>query len=206
MLVKELDVAPDNRFYWTDSTTVLKYLTNEKARYKTFLANRVQTIRDTTTPDEWHYVDSALNPADDASCGLTMSRFLENKRWINGPSFLWKAMDEWPKRPVDVTVDALDDPEVAVTSTNTTVSGQHNEIMGYFSRFSQWYRLKRAIAWLLRIKPRQDRNRHSLVDSSTQNKTPRPIVIEELEKAEVTILKIVQAESFSDDVSALKRV
>ena len=62
------------------------------------------------------------------------------------------------------------------------------------------------IAWLLRMKPRQDRNRHSPVDSSTQNKTPRLIVIEELEKAEVTILKIVQAESFSDDVSALKGV
>ena len=115
-------------------------------------------------------------------------------------------MDEWPKRPVDVTVNALDDPEIAVISTNTTVSGQSNEIMGYFCRFSQWYRLKRAIAWLLRMKPRQDRNRHCLVDSSTQNKTPRPIVIEELEKAEVTILKIVQAESFSDDVSALKGV
>ena len=134
MLVKELDVAPDNRFYWTDSTTVLKYLTNEKARYKTFVTNRVQTIKDTTTPDEWHYVYSALNPADDASRGLTMSRFLENKRWINGPSFLWKAMDEWPKRPVDVTVNALDDPEIAVISTNTTVSGQPNEIMEYFSR------------------------------------------------------------------------
>ena len=158
VLAKELDVTPDNRFYWTDSTTVLKYLTNEKARYKTFVANRVQTIRDTTTPDEWHYVDSALNPADDASRALTMSRFLENKRWINGPSFLWKAMDEWPKRLVDVTVNALDDPEVAVISTNTTVSGQPNEIMGYFSRFSQWYRLERAIAWLLRKKPRQDRN------------------------------------------------
>ena len=30
MLVKELDVVLDNRFYWTDSTTVLKYLINEK--------------------------------------------------------------------------------------------------------------------------------------------------------------------------------
>ena len=32
MLVKELDVSPDDLFYWTDSTTVLKYLTNDKAR------------------------------------------------------------------------------------------------------------------------------------------------------------------------------
>ncbi|CAB4017958.1 Hypothetical predicted protein, partial [Paramuricea clavata] len=201
-----LDVSPDDRFYWTDSTTVLKYLTNDKARYKTFVANRVQTIRDTTATHEWHYVDSALNPADDASRGLKMSRFLENKRWINGPSFLWKATDEWPKRPVDVSVNTLDDPEVAVISANTIVSGQHNEILEYFSRFSQWYRLKKAIAWLLRMKPRRDRNRRNLGDSSTQDMTPKPIMVEELEKAEVTILKIIQAESFPDEVSALKRV
>ncbi|CAB4021922.1 uncharacterized protein LOC110248158 [Paramuricea clavata] len=205
-LVKELDVSPDDRFYWTDSTTLLKYFTNDKARYKTFVANRVQTIRDTTAPHEWHYVDSALNPADDASRGLKMSRFLENKRWINGPSFLWKATDEWPKRPADVSINTLDDPEVAAISANTIISGQHNEILEYFSRFSQWYRLKKAIAWLLRMKPRQDRNRRNLGDSSTQDKTLKPIMVEELEKAEVTIVKIVQAESFPDEISVLKRV
>ena len=139
MLVNELDVAQDDRFFWTDSTTVLKYLTNEKARYKTFVANRVQAIRDTTASCEWHYVDSSLNPADDASRGLKMLRFLDNKRWINGPSFLWKATDEWPKQPVDVNVNTLDDPEVALISTSTIVSGQPNKMMEYFSRYSQWY-------------------------------------------------------------------
>jgi hypothetical protein len=36
--------------------------------------------------------------------------------------------------------------------------------------------------------------------------TPKPIMVEELEKAEVTILKIVQVESFPDEISALKTV
>lgn len=44
-LIKELDVPPDANFYWTDSTTVLKYLANNKALYKIFVANRVQTIQ-----------------------------------------------------------------------------------------------------------------------------------------------------------------
>ncbi len=34
MLVKEVDDTPDDLFYWTDSTTVLKYVINDKARYK----------------------------------------------------------------------------------------------------------------------------------------------------------------------------
>jgi hypothetical protein len=56
------------------------------------------------------------------------------------------------------------------------------------------------------MKPRQYRNRRNLSDSSTQDMTPKPIMVEELEKAEVTILKIVQVESFPDEISALKRV
>jgi hypothetical protein len=94
-------------------------------------------------------------------------------------------------------VNTLDDPEIAVISTNTTESGQLNEILEYVSRFSQWYRLMKAMAWLLRMKPRRDRNRRSLVDSSTQDMTPKLSMVEELEKAEVTILKIVQAESLT---------
>ncbi|CAB4036630.1 PREDICTED: uncharacterized protein LOC107329016 [Paramuricea clavata] len=56
------------------------------------------------------------------------------------------------------------------------------------------------------MKPRRDRNGRNLGDSSTRGMTPKPIMVEELEKAEVTILKIIQAESFPDEVSALKRV
>lgn len=116
MLVKEFDDTTEDRFYWTDSTTVLKYLSNDKARYKTFVANRVQTIRDNSKPNEWKYVDSVSNPADDASRGLKMSRFLEGKRWTNGSPFLWKPINEWPECTVDVSINTFDDPEVAVSS------------------------------------------------------------------------------------------
>ena len=34
------------------------------------MANRVQSIWDSTEPSQWHYVEGLLNPADDASRGL----------------------------------------------------------------------------------------------------------------------------------------
>ena len=81
--------------------------------------------------------------------------------------------------------------------------GQRNDMIEYFSRFSQWYRLKKAIAWLLRMKPTRERNTQNL-DSSSKNATLKSITVDELEKAEVTILKIVQADVFLDEINALK--
>ena len=120
------------------------------------MANRVQTIRDRTEPNEWHYVDSTSNPADDASRGLKILCFLERRRCVNAPMFLWKPVDEWPECPIDVNTNAPDDPEITIVSLNTAVVNQRNDMMQQFARFPQWYRLKKVVAWLLRIKLRQN--------------------------------------------------
>ena len=39
-------------------------------RFKIFVANLVQQIRDQTDKRQWHYVETTNNPADDASRGL----------------------------------------------------------------------------------------------------------------------------------------
>ena len=70
MIGNELDEPVESKTYWTDSTTVLKYIRNDKKRFHVFVTNRVQMIRDATNPDQRRYVDSKLNPADDASRGF----------------------------------------------------------------------------------------------------------------------------------------
>ena len=87
-LLRELDTPPDTRFFWTYSTTVLKYLSNDQARYKIFVANRVQTIRDSTELNERHYVDSEQNLADSASRGVKIPSFIQETTWIDAPTFL----------------------------------------------------------------------------------------------------------------------
>ena len=52
MIARELDEPVNSRHFWTDSTTVLKYISNEN------VANRVQTIRDATNPYQWRCVSS----------------------------------------------------------------------------------------------------------------------------------------------------
>ena len=88
MLRKELDYNKMVDVYVTDSKVVLDYLNNEARPFDVFVANRVQQIRDETSPEQWRYVKSKENPAGEAFRGLTTREFLDNERWLSGPSFL----------------------------------------------------------------------------------------------------------------------
>ena len=69
MLKNELDIHVDDEIFWTDSKVVLGYINSDVRRFKVFVANRAQQIKDHTSPKQWHYVESSSNPADDALRG-----------------------------------------------------------------------------------------------------------------------------------------
>ncbi len=98
MLRRELDIEDLKQTCWTDSQIVLGYIANETKRFKTFVANRVQVIRDHSEIKEWKYVDTKHNPADDASHGLRASEIAKNSRWFRGPDFLWKLENQCQKK------------------------------------------------------------------------------------------------------------
>lgn len=56
MIKKELELAISDSFFWTDSTSVLKYILNNTQRFKTFVANRVSMICDLTQKSQWHHI------------------------------------------------------------------------------------------------------------------------------------------------------
>ncbi len=85
MLRQELQINLEDSNFWTDSTTVLRYIENDSTRLKTFVANRVSLIREASKPSQWRYVSSADNPADQASRGLNADNLIESKNWIKGP-------------------------------------------------------------------------------------------------------------------------
>ena len=114
LISKELDYpAPlGDTFFWTDSTTVLRYMENETKRFQTFVANRITLIRERSSPSQWKYVESKKNPADCASRGLSVGSFLVTNSWIREPDFLWTSEDSWPERPPSISEVTNDDPEV----------------------------------------------------------------------------------------------
>ncbi|XP_052472158.1 uncharacterized protein LOC128028879 [Carassius gibelio] len=80
MLKTELQLELENSTFWSDSTTVLKYIRNETKRCHTFVANRISTIRETTAVSQWRYVDTKQNPADEASRGVKIEYLLTGNK------------------------------------------------------------------------------------------------------------------------------
>ncbi|XP_015754706.1 PREDICTED: uncharacterized protein LOC107334287 [Acropora digitifera] len=177
MMKHELDVTVEREYFWTDSKCVLSYIVNKDKRFQTFVANRITTIHEGSRPDQWYYVDTCSNPADDVSRGLSAEEFIHKNRWINGPSFLWEAEDCWPRQP-DIPVEIReDDPE-----------------------------LKKLIAWILRYRCNLlrecCRRKEGGAKALTYGKVS-PISVEEMHSAEIEVLKYVQRQSFSEELVCL---
>jgi len=88
MLQEELDYQEATNIFWTDSKAVLGYIGNDARQFHTFVANRVQLIRDLSDVNQWQYIELDKNPADEASRGLHCHNISSNHHWFIGPDFL----------------------------------------------------------------------------------------------------------------------
>ncbi|PFX24881.1 hypothetical protein AWC38_SpisGene10528 [Stylophora pistillata] len=109
-LRRELEYHIDQEYFWTDSKVVLGYIRNESRRFHVFVSNRVQDIQDNTSVDQWRYIESKQNPADEASRGMKAQEILDS-RWITGPPFIWEKETQWPTSNEDHNLHDSD-PEV----------------------------------------------------------------------------------------------
>ena len=205
---KEIDISINKLVFWTDSTCVLSYIVSTDKRFHTFVANRVSSIREASFPSQWNYVDTKSNPADDASRGLEVEELLQNKRWLEGPEFLWRPKECWleQSKASDRVIKGTD-PEVKKTKTfaaNATVVGKVNDI---FAQFSSWYRFKRFVAWILRYKRALPKacKKGSSKENETEQPPIKPLSVDELHEAELQIVKVIQDQSFTEEIAALRQ-
>ena len=77
------------------------YISKNSKKFKIFVANRIQFIRENADPKQLFYVPTKENPADDSSRRLKDVHSEKTKRWfedagyqrVNGPhKFLWMTM------------------------------------------------------------------------------------------------------------------
>jgi hypothetical protein len=145
-LVKDLDIEPIECHFWTDSRIALGFIHNESKRFHTFVANRVQAIRDVTCPGQWHYVATDRNPADLASRGCNVTELLSSE-WFRGPKELWanNLSIERESYPLDETCSEL---KMSVCLASNAIQ---EECIVDLSRFSSWKTAKRVLALCIRF-------------------------------------------------------
>ncbi|CAG2248710.1 unnamed protein product [Mytilus edulis] len=194
----ELEIKIDSVVFWTDSMIVLGYIKNESRRFKTFVANRLSSIHELTSPGQWRYVDTRSNPADIASRGILATENKQIKFWLHGPEFLLKDSYEWPKPKAVSTVDEQDIEIKRVVMINSTTTDSIRDIITYFSN---WQVLQRTVAWLIRFKKyciRRFLKRDDEIKTDSLN-------ADELQEATRYILIHVQQESFLNEIKMIEK-
>lgn len=215
LLRKELELDLKDSIFWTDSTAVIKYLNSETTRFKTFVANRVTAILQQSQPCQWRYVNSVCNPADYVSRGLAADAFLQCEDWLSGPSFIIQSSDMWPTNP-DPTILECEDLEVKkmvqIHAVQIQLSNATDKLMLHFS---SWIKLKRAVAWFLKLKRLLMELRMKRKEMSASNEEHKmedfkkkmkrmDLTCADLNEAESEIVKYVQMQYFKEDIMTLK--
>ncbi|KAH9640759.1 hypothetical protein HF086_007330 [Spodoptera exigua] len=211
--------------YWTDSSTVLQWIKSEPRKFKTFVANRLAEIEEKSRPDDWRWVPTKENPADDATRGTPLE-FDYNSRWFQGPKFLREPEEEWPFR--NFKQGGTMPEEKNKQKVMATKVEEENLID--LERFSGWKRLLRttarvvAFACLLLKKTHRATNvavRRKEDSWRPQKKTQKPTQVavtprqekkrlyvplekEHLKKAELLLIRQSQNDSFASEIRNLK--
>ena len=80
-----------------ESTIVLYWIKKLPCTLKTFVANRVASIQETTSDCFWRHVPLVYNLADIASRGYTAGDLTKSWLWWEEPLWLKKAEWFWPQ-------------------------------------------------------------------------------------------------------------
>ncbi|XP_055632467.1 uncharacterized protein LOC129772957 [Toxorhynchites rutilus septentrionalis] len=185
-------LKPTKQFFWTDARDVLCWLNSDHRRYNQFVAVRISEILELTEVNEWNWIPTKLNVADDATKWQKLPDFSPASRWFRGPQFLWEAKEEWP-----VAVSSFD-----YTAEEKRPNVLHHSVKRVLFRwedFPKWKRLLRHVAFVQRY-PSNLRKKLSKEPIVTG-----PLTQEELRKAELLILKLVQNAEFVAEIAALQK-
>ena len=186
MLRRELDIPVASEELWTDSQIVLGYISNEARRFKTFVANRVQFIKEITKVRQWLYISSQSNPAHYESRGLDVRNLEKIHRWFSGQSFIW-SKDRYWRSCDNINPVSEKDPElrkevrVNFTVTDDTVISR----VGLLT--TSWLKMKKIMAWVILAKEIWTKQ----IKKPTSDNLEKLMNVEGLEKAANSIVKMV---------------
>lgn len=134
-------------FMWSDSKTVLSWINSDTRRYKQFVANRVSEILENSNLEEWRWVPTALNVADDATKWKAAPDLRPSGRWFTGPEFLKTDESKWPEQITNQEIQEEIRPKFVGFHSTLPV---YLTVCPNFANFRNYWKMVRTMATILR--------------------------------------------------------
>ncbi|XP_058448081.1 uncharacterized protein LOC131432741 [Malaya genurostris] len=201
------------RYFWSDSRTVLSWIHSDHRRYKQFVAFRIGEILDLSNPTEWRWVPSKFNIADAMTKWNKNHTMRSDGPWFRGPCFLYQLEETWPEQD-RIKPNVQEELRACFLFHDVETKEQIVDV----TRFSRWKILVRTVACIYRFMSNCRRKRDGLeieaipvpVDWQQRVKRSIPAIIvpltrKEFQKAEAYLWKSAQADGFPDEIKVLKK-
>lgn len=228
-IIEEHERKPDRRVFWTDSKTVLTWIRTGSRSYKPYVAHRLAAIEESSKVNDWRWVPTKLNVADDATRDVPTA-FGKQHRWYKGPDFLYLPEGSWPTEPEKKGPEEPSDEE----RTHHVTGGRSTRLAEGLpdpKKFSSWDRLRYSTARVLQFidlcrAPKQKVNyrrtrKNKEADPTWKKVRPAaakkqapapvtrstvrflPVTAELLQRAEELLMRSSQEEAFLEEIQLL---
>ncbi|XP_055622150.1 uncharacterized protein LOC129765752 [Toxorhynchites rutilus septentrionalis] len=193
-VVAALDQISSRKYFWSDSTVVLQWMKAPPRTWKTFVANRISEIQATTHGFPWLHVAGIENPADLLSRGFPADELVTCDKWLHGPSWLHGPKEVWPTQNLPRTELPVEELEQRTAAVLTLQTSAPHEL---FLRFSSYNMLLNVVGWAFRF-IQNTRSKNIRIPD-------RVLLVKELHVTKLYLTKLVQSESFPDELKALRK-
>lgn len=148
-----LELPRNKATFWVDSLNVGFWVQGQSRNFKPFVSHRVGEIHDESSPDQWRYVPTKLNPADQGTRGASVQELVKDDCWRYGAPFLNCREDEWPERKFGKAPEAYKEvksekrEQLVEKELNMNAQSYYVETVKPKStpdpmEYSKWYRTK----------------------------------------------------------------
>jgi len=186
-----LSIPIEHKYFWSDSTVVLSWISSESARWKTFVAHRIGEIHETTSISQWHHVSTKDNPADIVSRGCCPTKIGESNLWWRGPMWLHKDVSDWPKE--NNIYSRADEVLLEARTVSHVITDRYD--LSIIERYSSLTKLIRVTAFCLRF----------INNASKKENLIGALQADEIDKAANSIIRLVQASNFAGEIKDLRK-
>ena len=94
-IATSLSLQGISTYLWADSQIVLYWIHSNK-KLPTFVAHRINEIRQLTSTAAWRYCPTESNPADLLTRGINSQLLTSSTLWSYGPSWITSGENHWP--------------------------------------------------------------------------------------------------------------